>query len=72
MTTKSPDTRRSAGKRTELRRTAQQAAQRLEREAAEREWRVFLTAKFDRTWKALIRLRGQVGGARFREMTMEL
>jgi hypothetical protein len=33
---------------------------------------VFLTAKFDRTGKVLIRLRAQVGAARFREMMAEL
>lgn len=45
-------------------------AHRLAKEAAEREWRVFLTAKFDRTWKAMVRFRAKVGvGAmRFREL----
>jgi len=42
------------------------------KEAAEREWRVFLTAKFDRTWKAMIRFRAKVGAARFRELMAEL
>src|SRR5208337_604105 len=42
------------------------------KEAAEREWRVFLTAKFDRTWKAMIRFRAKVGATRFRELMAEL
>jgi|SRR5215470_11464866 len=37
--------RRRTSRRTELCRASQQAARRLTREAAEREWRVFLTAK---------------------------
>jgi len=65
---KARSTRRKTGKRTELRRASQQAARRLARAAAEREWRVFLAAKFDRTWKALLRFRGKVGAARFREL----
>ena len=35
--------RRKTGKRTELRRASAQAARRLAKDAAEREWRVFLT-----------------------------
>ena len=31
-----------------------------------------LTAKFDRTWKAMIRFRAKVGAARFRELMAEL
>jgi hypothetical protein len=49
----------------------QHAARRLAK-AAEREWRVFLTAKFDRTWKAMIRFRSKVGAPRFRELMAEL
>jgi len=33
---------------------------------------VFLTAKFDRTWKAMLRFRGKVGANRFRELMAEL
>jgi hypothetical protein len=33
---------------------------------------ISLTAKCDRTWKALIPLRAQVGAVRFREMMAEL
>ena len=33
---------------------------------------MFLTAKFDRTWKATIRFRAKVGAARFRELMAEL
>jgi hypothetical protein len=33
---------------------------------------VFLTAKFDRTWKATMRFRAKVGAARFRELITEL
>jgi hypothetical protein len=33
---------------------------------------VFLTAKFDRTWKALTRFRAKVGANRFRELMAEL
>jgi len=62
-------TRRKPRRQTELRRASAQAARRLAREAAEREWRLFLTAKFDRTWKAMIRFRAKVGAARFRELT---
>jgi len=69
---KSPATRRSTSKRTELRRNSAQAARRLAKEAEEPEWRVFLTAKFDRTWKAMIRFRAKVGAARFRELMAEL
>ena len=72
MKLKSPNSRRKTGKRTELRRASQQAARRLEREATEREWRLFLTAKFDRAWKAAVRLHAQVGTTRFREMMVEL
>ena len=54
------------------RRTSAQAARRLAKEAAEREWRLFLTAKFDRTWKAMIRFRAKVGAMRFRELMVEL
>jgi hypothetical protein len=32
----------------------------------------FRTAKFDRTWKALIRFRAKVGAARFRELMAEM
>jgi hypothetical protein len=69
---KPPDARRRTSKRTELRRASAQAARRLEREAAEREWRVFLTAKFDRSWKAMIRFRAKLGATRFRELMTEL
>ena len=48
-------------KRTELQRASAQAARRLAKEAAEREWRLFLTAKFDRTWKAMILFRSKGG-----------
>ena len=68
MKPKPPPARRRTSKRTELRRTSAQAARRLAKEAEEREWRVFLTAKFDRTWKAMIRFRAKVGAARFREL----
>ena len=68
MKPKPPATRRRTSRRTELRRTSAQAARRLAKEAEEREWRVFLTAKFDRTWKAMIRFRAKVGAARFREL----
>ena len=64
-------TRRTT-KRTELRRTSAQGARGLAKEAAEREWRVFLTAKFDRTWRAMIRFRAKVGATRFRELIAEL
>ena len=50
---KPPATWRTTSKRTQLRRASAQAARRLAKEAAEREWRAFLTAKFDRTWKAM-------------------
>jgi hypothetical protein len=56
---------------TELRRTREKAARRLAKEAAEREWRVFLTAKFDRTWKAMIRFRAKVRSNRFREPSLD-
>jgi len=69
---KPPTSRRRTSKRTELRRTSAQAARRLAKDAEEREWRVFLTAKFDRTWKAMIRFRAKVGAARFRELMAEL
>jgi hypothetical protein len=69
---KPPVTRRRTGKRTELRRASAQATRRLAKEAAEREWRVFLTAKFDRTWKAMIRFRKKVRAPRFRELMAEL
>jgi hypothetical protein len=72
LTPKPPATRRRTKKRTELRRTSAQAERRLAKEAAEREWRVFLTAKFDRTWKAMIRFRTKVGAPRFRELMTEL
>jgi len=55
-----------------LQRAPAQAARRLAKEAAEREWRVFLTAKFDRTWKAMTRFRAKVGASRFRELMAEL
>jgi len=45
---KPPATRRRTSKRTELRRASAQAARRLAKEAEEREWRVFLTARFHR------------------------
>jgi len=54
-----PATRRRTSKRTELRRASAQAARRLAKEAAEREWRVFLTAKFDRTGDASISRKGR-------------
>ncbi|HME73278.1 MAG TPA: hypothetical protein VKM54_25935, partial [Myxococcota bacterium] len=41
---------------------------RLAREAAEREWRLFLTAKFERTWRRLTRFRAKVGASRFRDL----
>jgi len=56
----------------ELRHTAGKVARGLAKEAAEREWRVFLTAKFDRTWKAMIRFRAKVGAVRFRKLMTEL
>ena len=34
---------------------------------ADRQRRLFLTAKFDRTWSALTQLRTKVGAARFRD-----
>lgn len=72
MKAKPPATRRKTSKRTELRRASAQAARRLAKEAAEREWRIFLTAKFDRTWKAMTRFRSKVGATRFRELMVEL
>jgi hypothetical protein len=72
LTAKPPGARRGTSRRTELRRASAQAARRLAREAVEREWRVFLTAKFDRTWKAMIRFRAKVKAARFRELMAEL
>jgi hypothetical protein len=58
--------------RSELAKVERALAKRLAKEAAEREWRLFLTAKFDRTWKAMIRFRAKVGAARFRELMAEL
>jgi len=72
VTGKSRKRRPTTSRRTELRRTSAQAARRLAKEAAEREWRLFLTAKFDRTWKAMIRFRAKVGAMRFRELMAEL
>jgi hypothetical protein len=34
--------------------------------------RVYLTAKFDRTWSALTQLRAKVGAARFRDLMVDL
>jgi hypothetical protein len=72
LNAKPPAARRKTTRRTELRRTSAQAARRLAKEAAEREWRVFLTAKFDRTWKPMIRFRAKVGAVHFRELMEEL
>jgi len=56
MTEKPPHSRRPTTQQTERRR-AQQGARRLEREAVDREHRVYLTAKLDRAWSCLTRLR---------------
>jgi hypothetical protein len=44
----------------------------LEKKAAGRERGLFLTAKLDRTWSALTRLRAKVGAARFRDLVVDL
>jgi len=72
MKSKPRSGQRRTTRRTELRRASAQAARRFAKEAAEREWRVFLTAKFDRTWKVMIRFRAKVGATRFRELMTEL
>ena len=72
MKAKPPIARRSTARRTELLRVSRQAARRLAREAADRERRVYITAKFDRTWSALTRLRTKVGAARFRDLMVDL
>ena len=64
--------RRSGPRQTQLRRTSREAARRLEREAADRERRLFLTAKLDRTWSALTQLRAKVGAYRFRDLMVDL
>ena len=75
MATSEPKARgphHSPGRQTELRRASAQVGRRLAKEAAEREWRLFLTAKFDRTWKPMTRFRSKVGATRFRELMTEL
>jgi len=71
--TPNPDSkRRSAHRQTDLLRTSREAMRRVEREAADRERRLFLTAKIDRTWSALTRLHAKVGAARFRDLMVDL
>jgi len=72
MTPKARAKRRSPLRQTELRRTSREAVRRSERDAADRERRVYLTAKFDRTWSALTQLRAQVGSACFRNLMVDL
>jgi hypothetical protein len=59
-------------KRTERRRASAQAARRLAKEAAEREWRLFLTTKFERTGRGLTRFHAKVGAARFRDLMADV
>jgi hypothetical protein len=56
-------------RRTELRRASHQGARRLG-EAADR--RLFLTAKFERTWRGLMRFRVKVGAARLRDLMIDV
>jgi hypothetical protein len=69
---KPPATRRRTSKRTELRRAAAQTARRLANEAAEREWRLGLTAKFDRIWNSMTKFRVKLGAARFRDLMADV
>jgi len=44
----------------------------MAKEAAEREWRIFLTAQFRRTWSGLMRFRAKGGAARFRDLMADV
>jgi len=72
MTPTTRGKRPSTVRQTALRREPQRTAQRLAREAADRERRVVLTAKFDRVWSALVRLRAKVGATRFQDLMVDL
>ena len=72
MKAKPPGARRRTNKRTELRRAAAQTTRRLANEAAKRQWRLGLTAKFDRMWNSMTKFRVKLGAARFRDLMADV